>query len=873
MNNLLRASLLCLCAPLALADTSSPSPQPTYPDDQGVIRWQANHEEVRLFGANYCAFSGGDYRMAAMVGADHKTLIDTDMAHFARMGWDGLRLCTWGDWENADTEGNFIENEHSQLMDYLVTKATERGIYMLLTPIHTYNPAWADKFNDPSYAPKGFSSIYPRPELGTNPQAIAAQTKYITQMLNHVNPHSQKALKDEPNILLVEMINEPIHHPENLSQSIEYINTLVDAVRSTGSQQITFHNLTQDFKIIDALAASKVQGASFGWYPSGLVSGRELRGNFLPSVDNYDGLLDPKIASKARIVYEFDQGDLNTGYLFPAIARSFREVGTQFAAIFAYDMLDSAPYNLGWQTHFVNLVHTPRQAVSAVIAGEAMRRLPAKQDFGSYPENNQFGDFSVDYTTDSSLLNAADAYMNAGDTHIKPRNSKSLTRLVGFGSSPLVSYEGTGAYFLDKVSDGLWRLEVYPDAMLVSDPFAQQRPDKIVSRLYFKNWPMTLQLPDLGKHFSATPITLPNGSQGDAQVARNSSIKVAPGVWLLSKKAKPDLNSLPKQINRVGFTEYHVNKVQTYPDTVLPLTAAEFIEGQDVAIRVRFASAATPEHLSLYLRSASGWFDQPIPLTRLQGYDYGTTLPAKDLPAGHYDYMITYEHDGKAVSFPGAITGKPGKWPFSMENPWHFSVNKASTPLEIFNARADFSQLSFVRLREGENTNFYNLTPGEHSGLSALSLWVAPFSDGTMPAHYATGMYIGDKIAARNTVARKAESIDIRLHASAGKRKTLDVYLIEQDGSSWRGQVIATSEWATQNLPLTSLLLDRSLHLPTPFPGLWNYWRPSPKARASSKIQPENIERIEFRVHPNQGANAADDARSVEIESMQLKFN
>ena len=58
------------------------------------------------------------------------------------------------------------------------------------------------------------------------------------------------------------------------------------------------------------------------------------------------------------------------------MARTFRSVGAQSATMFAYDMLRTAPFNLGWQTHFLNLVHTPRKAMSAVIAAEAMRRLP-----------------------------------------------------------------------------------------------------------------------------------------------------------------------------------------------------------------------------------------------------------------------------------------------------------------------------------------------------------------------------------------------------------------------------------------------------------------------------------------------------------------
>ena len=62
----------------------------------------------------------------------------------------------------------------------------------------------------------------------------------------------------------------------------------------------------------------------------------------------------------------------------------------------------------------------------------------------------------------------------------------------------MVDYEGSGAYFLDKVRDGVWRLEVYPDEVLVRDPFEQPQPDKIVSRLLYRSWPMTLHLPDLG---------------------------------------------------------------------------------------------------------------------------------------------------------------------------------------------------------------------------------------------------------------------------------------------------------------------------------------------------------------------------------------
>ena len=78
-------------------------------------------------------------------------MIDDDMAHFARMGWDGLRLTLWGDWENSDHAGNLIVNDHLDLFDYLIARARERGIYMLLSPIQTYNANWAVTFSTPGH--------------------------------------------------------------------------------------------------------------------------------------------------------------------------------------------------------------------------------------------------------------------------------------------------------------------------------------------------------------------------------------------------------------------------------------------------------------------------------------------------------------------------------------------------------------------------------------------------------------------------------------------------------------------------------------------------------------------------------------------------
>src|SRR5207249_8610227 len=99
----------------------------------------------------------------------------------------------------------------------------------------------------------------------------------------------------------------------------------------------------------------------------------------------------------------------------------------------------------------------------------ALRRRRRMSSSGPYPEDLRFGDFHVSYVGDLGELVARDALLYAGSTQAAPPDRGALRRIAGCGSSPVVSYEGEGIYFLDKVRPGVWRLEVYPDAVPVRD--------------------------------------------------------------------------------------------------------------------------------------------------------------------------------------------------------------------------------------------------------------------------------------------------------------------------------------------------------------------------------------------------------------------
>ena len=169
--------------------------------------------------------------------------------------------------------------------------------------------------------------------------------------------------------------------------------------------------------------------------------------------------------------------------MYPAMARAFRSGGAQIACQFQYDPTPLAAYNFGWQTHYLNLVYAPGKTLSFAIAAEVFRRTPRLARFGTYPANTTFGPFRIDFERDLSMLVSDDTFLYANDTDVRPPSPEKLRRIAGCGRSPLVEYRGTGAYFLDRLADGVWRLEVYPDAVWVGDPHAATTLKREVSRL------------------------------------------------------------------------------------------------------------------------------------------------------------------------------------------------------------------------------------------------------------------------------------------------------------------------------------------------------------------------------------------------------
>ncbi len=872
------ALLLTLSSPLTLSAQDAPS---TFVDENGVMRWTQSREEIKQFGVNYTAPFAHSFRAFQGLGIPWEKAIDADVYHFARLGLDAYRIHIW-DREISDPAGNLVVNDHVRALDYLLAKLKERGIKIILTPL---------QFGDAGYPEgglplDGFSSKYGKQGCLEDRTSWPLQERYLQQLVSHVNPHTGLAYKNDPDILAFEICNEPGHF--EYAPTLEYINRMVQAIRDTGCQKPIFYNMSHGLPVFQAYLDANVQGGTFQWYPSNLVAGHEQFGNFLPYVDDYPIPFagNPKFKNKAKIFYEFDTADIGRSYLYPALARTLRKTGIQFATQFAYDPMYIAPSNTEYQTHYLNLAYAPQKALSMKIAGEAFRRIPLFKDYGEYPGNTSFAGVRVSYPDDLAELVTEEKYFYTNRTATKPPAPERLAHVAGYSSSPVVDYPGQGAYFLDRLDAGVWRLEVMPDAIWVRDPFEKPNPHKQVARIAWNKWPMRIDLPDLGANFHATGLNDGNDFSGQAA---DRTLLVHPGIYLLTREGVTSKWNRYDKWENITLREFVAPPAsidQTYvlhepfveatsaenlrltativsPDPIEDVEVVAYLPGRSVDYDERVQPGQrnqpgrgnTPGPGAVYDRGA-----RKFPMVRVSGFQYAAEIPGDQLRPGTLRYHIVVKGPTGYVTFPSGLAGQPTDWDFYGTG-WQSRIVPPGAPILLFDAAVDTAKIT-----ADHRDVLPEIVPSDRPGTSAMALVATDLAESEHD--FSFRFFFKEKINGRTSKLGNAAKVVLYGRSSTDKPCPLQLALITSDGIAYGGMMTVQPVNGTYAVSINALHKVRSPNIPHGYPVFLHFWS---STNADIPLDMNRVESVLVSLGPGMPANQYAGTHGVNIERIWLE--
>lgn len=799
-------------------------------DKQGVLRRKSDNQEQAFFGVNYTLPFAYAYRHVKEMGLNPEQVIDADVYHFARLELDAFRVHVW-DTEISDGDGNLLDNEHLRLFDYLIKKLKERNIRILITPI----AYWGNGYPDKNERTQGFSDKfnYHKKKLVTNDTAIAAQVNYIKQLLLHVNPYTKLSYRDDPSIIACEINNEPDHGEDN-RQTTAYINRMADAVRSIQWKKPVFYNISQAYRNEEAFLAAKVDGLTYQWYSNGLVANHTTPGNTLPYVDNYMFPYKdwPGFANKAKIVYEFDAADVRGSYMYPAMARSFRTAGFQWATQFAWDPTPLAYANTEYQTHYLNLSYTPAKAISFLIAGKAFHHVPRYKNYGGYPADTAFDQFRVSYKENLSELNSETEFYYSNNTASKPRSPANLRHVAGVGSSSVVNYGGTGAYFLDRLSAGVWRLELMPDAVAMKDPFTNASLNDTATFIIWQQHAMQVQLSDLGKQFRVLPLNADN--KGKNSIVSDGRFVVGPGVYLLtSKEVNP--GSLKLQLP-LGMREFYAPPaMQVAATKIFAETPRE--HGAGDALKLAVTALSLPEGEALEL-DANGIL---LPVSKKTTYQYEASIPAGEMKAGDLHLAIRLKSSGAVIKKLKPVL-----------------VSDRTKRYELFNAaqvQKDTILNSWWRIKKfpdwNRRTHYEFVATADSAAAYRASADTFNFDIPFIGWQYSCNM---PAFTDQKGIQKDFSTVKLRGVAANGTKARIRLILVDKDANAYCRNLTLEGAATTYDLPLSTFIKSPFLLVPRPYPMFLPLWFMS---NASAPLQLTAIEKVQVLYMPEDNAGAA----------------
>lgn len=791
-------------------------------DKKGIMRWKDTNEAAYFYGTNYTAPFAYAYRALERKGIDHKTAIDRDVYHFARLGFNAFRLHIW-DVEITDSVGNLLENEHLDLLDYLVAQAERRGISVLLTLQTNFGNGYPElNVNTGAY-----SYLYEKCKMHDEKASQEAQACYAAALMKHHNPYNNTTYGSDPNIVGFEINNEPCHSG-TVDEVRNYINMMAKTMREAGCTRPIFYNASHNSSVAEAFFTANIDGCTYQWYPVGLVRNHELKGNLSAAVreypipfEKYEGF-----ASKAKIIYEFDPADNGRSYMYPMMALAFRKAGVQWATQFAYDPIDIAESNCEYQTHYMNLAYTPRKALAQMVA-HRLFTAPKLE------ERN----IAIDAVADNVVYNDGETFISV-DTQKSIGSTKKLSHIAGVGSSALVDYAGTGAYFLDRVEEGMWRLEVMPNAVQLADPYDHPNPNKQVVTCLAAMNEIAINVDEIGSNFTLHPY-----ANAKATKVVGNKVSVSPGVYIILSEGK----SMPKdRMERRSNNNFRLEEFVA-PDYAQQTKQAVVhqapVESLDT-VRIEATVVGNYDSLIVCPSWVNMWnANNPSKkLEKLDKYTYACTLPQEWASGGQVRYYIVAYANGQATTYPQAVEASPIDWNFPATEPYTAKVRYAGEEIKLIESAAADKLIDPFSAPAWDGLS-YSAVAKMPNAPDALSLRFGGKSNGEN--RYFIKKYVGDIV---DTDAGGKTKLILVAGSVIGVEK-VRVLLTDVNGITFAAEVANPKEGKNE-IPLAEFAQTATPLLPVAFPG---YMPLEYNFAEQHAFNPNNIEYLTLEFVANKG--------------------
>ncbi|MFZ0489905.1 MAG: hypothetical protein WAM00_06665, partial [Salegentibacter sp.] len=551
-------------------------------------------------------------------------------------------------------------------------------------------------------------------------------------------------------------------------------------------------------------------------------------------------------------------------YMYPAMARSFRKAGIQLATQFAYDPTFMASHNTEYNTHYTNLAYTPTKALSLMIAGKVFHKVPMYKDFGSYPENQGFGDFSVSYEKNLATYNSEEDFIYTNSNEIEPKNPEALEHLAGFGDSKIVEYEGKGAYFLDKLKPGVWRLEVMPDAIIVQNPLGKNSPEKTVAVINWRTWTMKLKLEDLDEDFSVTALNEGNSFETTAE---NGQFQISPGTYLLKEKGAEFNENEDHHLHRIGLREFTAPETTIEKTYVLHEPVQESSADSPLELSAEIISNEKISKVEAWLQNGNDY--DSVELNREKGYTFSAEIPKKLLGQGFLKYRIIASTAEKSYTFPGGTEGNPGQWDFYRDEFYTTRIVPKTSPITLFDAAQNADHVveewrpgnKLVPTGEpGEAEYQVNLEQLFHEDIENKN--AEPVYD------YSFRYNFNRRVQGRRKGLQNKQKLVLKAESLTEKPVKLQVALIMKNGAAFGKIVELHPGMKEYEISLDELQPVKTVTLPRPYPSFLPYYF---EHSHLGEFRLENAESLQFSIGPGIEQEQLQQPKGIGIVQVELE--